>query len=404
MKKIYLITKDFPVGNREKAFILPEYKVLSELYNITFIVTEYDSDKEITAENVICLKKHMSIIKKIVHMIIFLLHIESWKEFRQIINTRHKIPAQLYRCLMYGCYASAFYERLKKELKLSSETNAVFYFYWWDYKCLGLTMNKKKYPDIKIIARTHGYDLYNEREVFGRQYFKESMDLAMDRLVFISRYGYDYYLNTYHKLECKKYLLRRLGVYDYNPKLDYKKGTVFHIVSCSNVIPLKRVDLIIDGLKAIKDKNIKWIHFGDGSELSGIKDKAKKELGGNIAYTLKGYTEHEDVIRYYQTHEVHCFITTSETEGNPVSVQEALSFGIPLIATAVGDIPYMIEKNGILLPSTPSALQVTEAIKSMLEMDEESYLKYRKNSYQIFKRDYNADKNHAMFAEDLADL
>ncbi len=66
-----------------------------------------------------------------------------------------------------------FYYRLKCELNLKTDSDMLFYFYWYDYKCFGLTMHKKQYPHIKIIARTHGYELYDEREVYGRQFFKE---------------------------------------------------------------------------------------------------------------------------------------------------------------------------------------------------------------------------------------
>ena len=56
------------------------------------------------------------------------------------------------------------------------------------------------------------------------------------------------------------------------------------------------------------------------------------------------------------------FITTSSTEGLPVSIQEAMAAGIPIIGTNVGGIPEMIDGNGVLLSANPSNKEVAEAI------------------------------------------
>ena len=55
----------------------------------------------------------------------------------------------------------------------------------------------------------------------------------------------------------------------------YKKGKALRIVSCSNVVPVKRLDLIIKTLMNLKDVDIEWTHFGDGILMSQIKELAK---------------------------------------------------------------------------------------------------------------------------------
>jgi len=49
---------------------------------------------------------------------------------------------------------------------------------------------------------------------------------------------------------------------------------------------------------------------------------------------------------------VHIFITTSVSDGTPVSILEAMASGLPCIATNVGGIPEWIEngKTGLLIP------------------------------------------------------
>ena len=52
------------------------------------------------------------------------------------------------------------------------------------------------------------------------------------------------------------------------------------MASCSSLIPLKRVGLLIEALSDIKDiapdGNVKWVHFGDG-ELRQLLEKQANE-------------------------------------------------------------------------------------------------------------------------------
>ena len=44
------------------------------------------------------------------------------------------------------------------------------------------------------------------------------------------------------------------------------------IVSCSRIVPIKRLDLIARSLCQIKNFKVKWIHYGDGDEMC-IRDR-----------------------------------------------------------------------------------------------------------------------------------
>ena len=124
--------------------------------------------------------------------------------------------------------------------------------------------------------------------------------------------------------------------------------------------------LIIDALKLIEDVNIDWHHFGDGSQMEEIKKQAKQlKDKTNISYTLHGYVPNAEYIDTLCHMNADFFVTTSSTEGGvPVSLSEAASFGLPIVATAVGGIPEIVsEANGILMGETPSAEEVAGALK-----------------------------------------
>ena len=405
-KKIYLITQDYPFGNSETSFIDNEYRALLDTYDVFTLATELGENTDLNEEKnhgIIDLK--VSFCKKILYALRFLVEKDAWIEIISICSERKNVLKNLARAVMYGTYAEIFFYRLRRKINLSKDTKALFYFFWWDRKCLGLTMHRKKYPQIKIIARNHGYDLFDARELYGRQYFKPQMDRELERLIFAAQYSKDYYLKRYKLNDSPKYPVRLLGVADQKPDLSVGKEKIFHILSCSSAIALKRIDLIIDGLSLIKDTEIKWVHIGDGSELENLKISAEKKLGRNIDYDFVGEYSNREVIKYYRENNVNCFITTTSTEGgNPVSIQEALSFGIPVIAVNVGDIHYMIDKNGILLSEDPSGNEIADAVLKIACMDNEHYADLRKNSYDIYCRLYNAEVNCQRFIKDLEQI
>lgn len=89
----------------------------------------------------------------------------------------------------------------------------------------------------------------------------------------------------------------------------------------------------------------------------------------------------------------------SKTEGGtPVSMMEVQSFGIPIIATNVGGIKEIVNKDtGILLSANPEIKEITKAIEKMINISSEDYKKYQKNSYENWRENFNAEKNYTNF-------
>lgn len=403
-RKIYLITQDFPYGNLETSFVAPELPDLQEEFDVTVLVTEWDikqNEKKNVPCDAIILKHKFPLTEKIVSLFKLLWEKAFYQELAKIIRGRHTIIGNLKRALMYGIYAELFWSQIVTACDMNS--NSIFYFYWWDYKCLALTMHKKKYPDIRIVTRTHNYDLYHFREETGRQFYKEQMDQYLDRVFFIAEYGKKYYLDNYDVKDCNRYIISRLGVprQSVNSRTDTKL-----LLSCSTVIPVKRVGLIVDALQLINDVDINWVHIGTGIDMPQIEEKAREKLGykKNIHYEFMGEMDNSDVIHFYRENAVRCFITTTEIEGNPVSVQEALSFGMPIIGTSVSDIPLMIDGNGVLLTANPEPDEISQAIQYVFECGAEQIECMQKKSLEIWNRDYDAKKNVQFFVNELKKL
>ena len=64
------------------------------------------------------------------------------------------------------------------------------------------------------------------------------------------------------------------------------------------------------------------------------------------------------------------FVLSSDYEGNPLAVMEAMSAGKPVISTAVGGVPELVEGGCGLLVPPRDAQALSEAMRSMLESPE----------------------------------
>lgn len=418
---LYLITQDFPYGHLEDSFVGPEYPYLCEHFHVSVIAAEVvqteglrpAADVDRAGFDACIIPMKQSAGEKLISLLRFFLEKDCYTELASIVKSREKIPQRIYRALMFGAAAESFYRRLKKKISLTKDTRALFYFYWFDYKCFGLTMHRRKFPQIRIVARTHGYELYDERELYGRQFFKPQTDAGLKRLVFAAQFAKDYYLTRYRLTDGDKYPLHRLGVQSHgvtgeNRRSEYRDGGEFLLLSCSDTGQVKRVDRIIDGLAALMTAKVHWVHIGGGKNLTGLRELAQKKLGGkdNIRYEFAGTLLNTEVIEYYRKHYVSCLITTTQSEGGaPVAVQEALSFGVPVIAAAVGELRQMIEGNGILLSDNPTAEETAQAVARMAECyGTDAYFQMCDRSLEIFEEKFNERRNFSALAEELARL
>ena len=409
MKHVYLITTEFPYGEGEKTFILPELDELANHFEVTIISCARENDR---AD-----KLHETIMDKRFHVI--------WYPNR-LLNSREKVAGSIcaffdsvflrelaeilmqdkkrVRCLVesleYYVYAKRMAKWLEKELGTKELEEAIIYSFWYYVPVLAATMLKKKHSGMKIITRAHGFDLYNERTVGGRQPFKHYMDSKLNKVAFIAETGYRYYIekfvsDTVNAEKSHKYVVCRMGVKPTEQSQKSLDGTI-RIISCSSTITLKRINLIIDGLSDLKNGiKVIWRHFGSGRELERLKRYAAEQLDNLdcIQYEFAGMIPNDQIRKYYANNAVDLFITTSETEGCPVSIQEALAAGIPVIGTAVGEIPSMVSDNGYLLPYTPSKREVANSIEQYAELSKEQIDVLRENALNKWKTCYNSEDN-----------
>ena len=217
------------------------------------------------------------------------------------------------------------------------------------------------------VVRVHRYDLYEE--ISGYIPFRRGLFNSVDLVLPISDHGRSYLLERYPNV-AHKVVTQRLGTFDNGLGPEPQPG-LSRIVSCSNVITLKRVPLIFETLKeAALTSPIEWVHFGDGADFASLQSLIAKHDHPGLSVGLRGRVPNLSILEYYQSTPITAFVNLSESEGVPVSIMEAMSYGIPIVATDVGGVAELLgvdDESGVLLPANPTSDEAADAVTRVIE-------------------------------------
>ena len=95
-------------------------------------------------------------------------------------------------------------------------------------------------------------------------------------------------------------------------------------------------------LVILQKSDIKFIWFG-GGDLESFFEKKIKEYNLQDYVFWGGDLPHKNIYNEFAKFDV--FLLTSEFEGLPISLIEAMSFGVPIVSSRVGGIPSIIKDN-----------------------------------------------------------
>lgn len=285
-----------------------------------------------------------------------------------------------------------------------SQTPTVIYAFWLDTAILAAGIFRALGGQVGIVARAHGGDLYAERYSPAHIPFQQEMIELADHIAPDSAAGAAYLRNKYPR-HAHKIAVALLGTDDPGFRTTASNDGVVRIVSCSFLVDVKRVDLLVKGLAVLaernKDLSIEWTHFGDGPRMPAIRSLAASMLSDRVRWEFKGHVDTCAIYDWYRTRPVDVFINVSRSEGTPVSIMEAISCAIPVIATSVGGNQEIVSNLlGQLIPENPTAQDIAMAIENVCL---QNLLRdsFRRASRAHWEANYNAEKNYAAFASIL---
>lgn len=403
MKKTSLcfFTNAYPYGSGE-TFIENELNFISNRFGKIYLFCRLKTDvKRSLPDNVeiIHLQSHQnislrSVLKKHLFYLLYLvLHelIFSRQRIMFLEKFRYNISYFL-SCIYYS-------DKIKEKITDSNINSSYFYSYWFFDWNLSLSILKNKNFIKHNFCRAHGFDLYENK---GKPNYLPLRNFCLrntDKVFVVSKKGKEY-LDELYPTFTNKVVTSYLGTKDFDfgpiPNID----SVMHLVSCSNVIEVKRLHLIVDILKYM-NKPVQWTHFGDGHLLESIYNMTK-QLPLNVKVEFMGRQTQKQIFNYYKTVPINYFINTSSSEGIPVSIMEAISFGIPIIATNVGGTSEIVSENTGLLIDKDFNPKIISEIISKSEKDKDPI--FRKNVRTYWENNYSENKNYSVFMKMISNL
>jgi N-acetyl-alpha-D-glucosaminyl L-malate synthase BshA len=223
--------------------------------------------------------------------------------------------------------------------------------------------------DVTILGQDPAYERINTMSVE-----------ASDAITAVSKYMAD----EAHKLGIDKEIHEIPNFVDhkkYQPApcelIEAREEEAITLIHVSNFRPVKRVEDIVYSMCVLTKKvpAARLILVGDGPDRRRVERLVDK-LGLKENIRMMGYrNDIPDILRC-----ADALVMASETESAPLTILEAMSTGLPIIATDVGGIPEQVHDgvNGFLVPVkrpddiAEAALKINADINLQIKMGENS--------------------------------
>lgn len=373
---------------------------------------------------------------------------------------------ELQRFLIDLRFAATVYEKYESARQVISEVefsrfdSVVIYAYWF-YQGVGvadlLRRRELATVPVQVVARAHRYDV--DEEATPRKYLASRPYLlkAVDKVYPISEFA-SQFLSAYcpdaperksaggstqalaqtttnstaptsptsaggssqaspspafhppmqRKISADKIEVRRLGVLEVPTKPRRREDPLW-VASCSYMNDNKRVELIAEaiGLLQARGVPVKWTHFGepDPERVSAMQQLIETSCRQPEACELRGYVPNPEVRSFYGTNNVQVFVNCSLSEGVPVSIMEALTCGIPCVATNAGGTSEIVndQVNGYILPTDLSAVDLADALQQVASLSASDYATMAQAARQTWAELICAPVQYQSMAHELSE-
>lgn len=385
-------------------FLINEVKYASDVFQRVVVICPYNGDfvKKINKLNNVNVEILLYSKRELYNNAIFSLYKLFEKEkIKEIFESFKKIKftRKYFKLLIFFLAIERIFKKkltTKLCLSISDSRNWVFYSAWYYGSAYAITEAKKKYKHAKTVSLAHSFEIDKIKNKYTKVLFRNVYHDRLDKVSFISQNVFSQFKKDIAeklKLSLKNCEVRYLGIKKLIKGVNRRSADgIMRIVSCSYIVPIKRVDLIFRTLDSIKGISIEWVHFGDGSQMDFIKELIRNKKNENLNVKLIGSFKNSKIHKYYSNNPVDLFINLSKSEGIPFAIMEAIAYGIPVIATNVGGNSEIVKEGyGKLLSSNPSLNEIREAILSIYNSSYNEIKQMRKNASDSFEKLFNAD-------------
>jgi len=144
----------------------------------------------------------------------------------------------------------------------------------------------------------------------------------------------------------------------------------FNIIMVANLVPVKGLEVLLNALKVLNDKEIRLTVLGNKDNPYGQDmEVLTKQLGLESQVTYTGRVP--DVRPYVATSDLYIIPTLDEArkEGMPMALVEAMSMGIPILGSDITGINFVLKDFKELLFPAGNSEVLAEKIKDMMALE-----------------------------------
>jgi glycosyltransferase involved in cell wall biosynthesis len=374
-RRLLLLSSSFPYG-RGEPFLAAEIPFLEEAFDEIIIVSNDVSSSQTwsVGPKIRCerISYEISWFEKLAALR-GLFDPSVWPELRATRRRETAVSFNRTASMALSSWAKArkFARRATQIAAEQPGSTVCAYSYWANDMAVAVALARASGIVHRGIARAHGWDVYSSRRGGGVLPFRDYLAHNLDAILFVSEDGRASFNSSVPAGRALREVVH-IGTVQRSDG-PQGRGEPFTIVSCSVLIPLKRVNLLARAIASCSFP-IRWTHVGDGPELAEIR-RICASAPSNATIDLPGWLSGEEVIRTWRRLKPSALVNVSSSEGVPVSMMEAMSLGIPVIGTNVGGVSEIVTHgvNGHLLSEDPSPVEIAGAIQLFAEMSQQRF-------------------------------
>jgi glycosyltransferase involved in cell wall biosynthesis len=139
-----------------------------------------------------------------------------------------------------------------------------------------------------------------------------------------------------------------------------------NLIIISRLVVQKNINIVIEAMKLLDNKNLKLNIIGEGGEFSKLESTIY-DLNLQNQVQLLGKIDNNKISQFLLTADI--FIQASDYEGLPHSVLEAINYEVPILSTETGGCKDLLNdgERGFIIPMPPNKKVIAENISFIIE-------------------------------------
>jgi glycosyltransferase involved in cell wall biosynthesis len=312
-----------------------------------------------------------------------------WQLLRPLLVDRDASPSLRIRALGHTLMGAALAEQLAP-LDVQHIHAHHGYFASW------MALTAAQLLGIGFSFTLHGSDLLRRADLLSAKL------RACKFCVTISGFNRRYILRNYPSTSPEKVIVQRLGVDRVFPSRINSKaepiGRRFCLLSVGRLHPVKDHRFLIQACSSLRNQGLDFICWivGEGPERSALTRQISASGLQKHVYLI-GHVPRTDLHGYYRYADL--VVLTSQSEGIPVVLMEAMAHGKLVLAPAITGIPELVEhhRNGFLYE--PGSLSDFISAVRWIHADKASLAEIQRAAAATIAASYNREQNLRAFTQ-----